>query len=225
MDFIFDSRLVLYLPLYQLDGASFMSKDAYGHLCTKTGALWRLEGHYFDGDDSISAGNAPSIASTVSDFTVLAWVKGAGNQAAYTAMAIAHNDFSAALRSWLLGFQLNDYKIRVSLSANGVNNAKDYYSSMNVLDNSWHQVGFTFKDGVLTLYNNGVADPNPTKTVDNAITACQLTTSNVQVGSCLNTGVPSNWFVGSIPEGLIYTPALPAQGVMRNYLATKWRYQ
>ena len=59
MNFIFDPYLVLYLPLYELDGASFMSKDAYGHLCTVIGALWRPNGRYFDGiDDRIDLGIA-----------------------------------------------------------------------------------------------------------------------------------------------------------------------
>ena len=42
MGFIFDPSLVLYLSLWKLDGDSFMSKDAYGHLCTVTGALYSI---------------------------------------------------------------------------------------------------------------------------------------------------------------------------------------
>ena len=33
MDYIFDSSVALYLPLCELDGTSFQSKDAYGHMC------------------------------------------------------------------------------------------------------------------------------------------------------------------------------------------------
>ena len=32
MEFIVDPYLVLHLPLSELDGKSFMSRDAYGHL-------------------------------------------------------------------------------------------------------------------------------------------------------------------------------------------------
>lgn len=35
--FILDPRLVLYLPLWKLDGASFADHSAYGHLCTVKG--------------------------------------------------------------------------------------------------------------------------------------------------------------------------------------------
>ena len=57
-DFIFDPSLALYLPLYELDGASFVSRDAYGYLCTITGASWKLRGYKFDGVDDY--GQAPS---------------------------------------------------------------------------------------------------------------------------------------------------------------------
>ena len=42
--FKLDPSLVLYLPLYELDGSSFRSRDAYGHLATVTGALWTPQG-------------------------------------------------------------------------------------------------------------------------------------------------------------------------------------
>ena len=65
MNFIYDPSLVLYLPFYQLDGASFMSKDKHGYPCTVTGALWRPDGHYFDGtDDKIVVPDAASLDIT-----------------------------------------------------------------------------------------------------------------------------------------------------------------
>ena len=74
MDFIFDPSLVLYLPLYELDGASFISKDANGHLCTVTGALWRPNGHYFDGtDDKIDCGAGTNLA-VANEITIEAWI-------------------------------------------------------------------------------------------------------------------------------------------------------
>ena len=44
-----------YLPLFRVDGSSFMEGSAYGHLMTEVGAYWRAGeygyGHYFDGSD------------------------------------------------------------------------------------------------------------------------------------------------------------------------------
>src|SRR3990167_7681164 len=78
-DFIYDSSLVLYLPLWKLDGSSFMSKDAYGHLCTVTGATWSKQGRIVDGTDdklALSDTDASSpLNFTTSDFTLEMWLK------------------------------------------------------------------------------------------------------------------------------------------------------
>ncbi len=59
-----DPYLALHLPLHELDGNSFMSKDAYGHLCTASGGLWTPQGRSFDGvDDRIEVPASPGIIS------------------------------------------------------------------------------------------------------------------------------------------------------------------
>ncbi|MDO8687497.1 MAG: hypothetical protein Q7K41_02790, partial [Dehalococcoidales bacterium] len=81
MDFIFDPSLVLYLPLYEPDSSSLMSKDAYGHLAAVTGATWGTLGRTFDGsDDQIDCGNASSLVTafggdTTGSYTYLWWQK------------------------------------------------------------------------------------------------------------------------------------------------------
>ena len=57
-----DPYCKLYLPLWKLDGNSFMSKDAYGHLCTNYGSLWTPQGRKFDGvDDYVEVPFSESI--------------------------------------------------------------------------------------------------------------------------------------------------------------------
>ena len=72
MDYIRDNSLVLDLPLYKLDGTKFKSQDAYGHLCTVTGALWRLTHRNFDGDDDINLSDPAALGLTA--LTILVWV-------------------------------------------------------------------------------------------------------------------------------------------------------
>ena len=77
MDFIFDPSLVLYLPLGQLDGTSFVSQDAYGHLCTVTGTVWGSRGRYFDGaDDLVNANAAINAIQDLSVGIIMAWFNG-----------------------------------------------------------------------------------------------------------------------------------------------------
>ena len=73
--FALDPSCVLYLPLWKLDGDSFMSKDAYGHLCTNHGALWTPRGRRFDGeDDYVDCGSDTSLDLT-DEITIEAWMK------------------------------------------------------------------------------------------------------------------------------------------------------
>lgn len=75
MNFIFDPSLVLYLPLYELDGNSFASRDKHGHLCTATGALWTPQGRSFDGIDDYLTLPVSTCWNFSGDFTVIIWVK------------------------------------------------------------------------------------------------------------------------------------------------------
>ena len=69
-----DPYCKLYLPLRKLDGDSFMSKDAYGHLCTNYGSLWTPQGRSFDGvDDYVDCGNKPSLDLT--KWTIEFWTR------------------------------------------------------------------------------------------------------------------------------------------------------
>lgn len=72
-DFIYDPSLALYLPLYELDGASIMDRSAYGYSCSVSGALWAPNGHWFDGsNDEITH---PTLLDTFpSALTLIAWV-------------------------------------------------------------------------------------------------------------------------------------------------------
>ena len=71
--FICDPALALYLPLHELDGGAFKSRDSHGHLATVTGALWTPGGRYFDGnDDVITIADLPQL-NNAANATILGW--------------------------------------------------------------------------------------------------------------------------------------------------------
>ena len=64
---------VLALDLKRKDGASFMSDDCYGHLCTNYGSKWQLDGRYFNGvGNYVDCGDTDILKP--SKFTLEAWV-------------------------------------------------------------------------------------------------------------------------------------------------------
>jgi len=209
--FIPDPGLALYLPLYEMDGTSFMSKDAYGHLCTATGALWRPSGRYFDGvDDSIIVPHSATLAIT-NVLTVIAWVRttDAGHQV-------------------IIGKNYKEYEVGIAQS---VSRIQIYYgdgtnftnaeldSTPNVWDGNFHHIGVIIrKDGSGCT---SVVDGNFIETVAGAAKTGGGT-ADVYVG--VRNDQTLDWD-GTIGEIQIYNRALTPQEIQHNYLATKWRYR
>ncbi|KKN36480.1 hypothetical protein LCGC14_0773030 [marine sediment metagenome] len=72
--FVLDPSLVLYLPLYELDGQVVASKDAHGHKCTVTKATYTASGRTFGTDADVET---PSLGLTdADDYTICEWYEG-----------------------------------------------------------------------------------------------------------------------------------------------------
>ena len=211
-DFIFDPSLVLYLPLGKLDGASFMSRDAYGHLCTVTGALCTPRGRDFDGtDDYVGCGTDIFMAATFAGgFTVEAWLN----------VDTLDDDYQAAI----------SIKGRLELGVYATTDKAylfvyDDPGSCWVLGDSaistgrWYHIAGTW-DGVTNkIFVNGVQQAD-------------TDTSNVpalDVSRAITIGAHYNGTVrnldGLIGEVRVYSRALSPLEIQCNHLATKWRYR
>ncbi len=224
MDFVFDPSLVLYLPLWKLDGASIMSQDAYGHACTVTGALGRPHGHYFDGSDDyitiaanstlqsltvgsievwakfddLNSNRMPFAASDIGDATSymgLYWISADGNM-----WAICYNDGSELYNAKFAGTGLT---------------AGQWYHFVLVQDGTEPDL---YLDTI--KYDLATGEPDPTGWF-----ADVLNIDTVTVGIARRSG--GNYFDhnGNIGEVRVYNRALTPLEIQHNYLATKWRYK
>ena len=209
-DFIYDPSLVLYLPLYELDGASFLSRDAYGHLCTATGAGWRLQGRNFDGlDDKVTFPDT-GFPSGNSSRTVLMWVN-----------LDALKDKQAFME---YGNRVNDQAILFYAMAGapdqlyvGKYGANASAGAVALVALTWQLIGFTF-DGTqtITYYLDGAALGTAT------LAGIGTVLDHCYIGDGWN--VADN-FDGVMGEVWVYNRALTLAEIQHNYLATKWRYQ
>ncbi len=216
MDFIFDPGLVLYLPLYELDGASFTSRDAYGHLCAVTGAVWTPQGRSFDGVyDFINCGN-PVALQMANDFTVEVWISIATSQGGTYWDIISHGHSATGGWVWQATTAVGPNSLR-ALYGNGTDITGPAFTP-DLRDGSFHHLisvkksvgnSEVFVDGV---YNNGSSRP-----LD-----IPLTGANVNIGR--DSG-GSRYVKGIIGEVRIYRRVLSPLEIQRNYLATKWRYR
>lgn len=199
MNFVQDPSLSLYLPLYQLEDASFMSKDAYGRLCTVTGALWGTNGRYLDGsDDEIDLGS-PILSG---DFTIDTWASGT-----------ADGNDRPIVDQYGVG-QTGRFLLRQSANRFQVGLQSTWRSSITpVVTGRPFHIAATRAGGAITLLINGQIE----NTGSDATTVYQ--------GVNTHLGGPYGRWKGHIHEIRIYQRALTPLEIQYNYLATKWRYQ
>ncbi len=204
--FIRDPSLVFDAPLYQLDGAKFMSKDAYGHLCSVTGARRGFNWWDFDGvDDFISCGVIKDVSS---EFTISIWMK----------FDTAHTGalFAGTTSRWrpFIGFNL-DSTIQIIAHPND-----GYLVSTIVLDiPGWYFITARFKDKYKAISIDGALDLEETDPTYSA----GWDTAGHKIGARAATS--EMFFDGLIGEVWVYNRLLSLLEDQRNYLATKWRYR
>jgi len=213
-DFIFDPSLVLYLPLYKLDGASFMSKDAYGHLCTVTsGPLWTAQGLVFDGSaDKLQAtftgcsGTQNAGAKTISFWVYTPNTTGLGNL-----VCCSDNHGS----NWEIYRATDDPALSYYATGETATVSYDFVTSVFtfitlIIDGS--------KDEILWFVN-----------ADYISTSSSANFGSDNGGNVLNIGVDNagapTYANGTFGALWIYNRRQTPQEILHNYLATKWRYQ
>jgi len=209
-EYILDPSLVLYLPLYMLDGTAIMSRDAYGHSCTVTGAIWTPQGYSFDGDDQITVPATSALDFTTGNFTFIFWINPTN---------FAANRFIYSRGVWDAdGFDTFIYDetglpaLRIHIPGGGTNNC----ISGLALTAGVFQMHTIVRSGTqIIFYKNTTQSISDTSAID-------ATTANrtAYIGS--KNGASN--FIGSIGEVLIYNRALTPAEIQRNYQATKWRY-
>ena len=212
MDFIYDPYLVLYLPMYRLDGASFRSRDAYGHLCTAAGSLWRPDGRRFDGIDDKVDIPYTSILNP-NQFTLSLWVKVTGGQGTDRSPVTSRQAMPSAGGYIFYARSTNVWEFWIG------NVTWGNTTGGSVVLNEWTYLTATYNNGTTNHYENGVFKGKLTKTL--------LVNSSkpFRIGAGATEGTGDFWFPGTVGEVALYRRALTPLEIQHNYVATKWRYR
>jgi len=211
-DFIFDPSLVLYLPLHKLDGASFMSRDAYGHLCTVTGALWRPYGRYFDGSDDYISVTSPW--SPTARFSFECWYQpdtGYGNHTAAKLVQKGYHELSISNTTGKVRFTVyNSTPTAYSALDDVALTVGELYHLLGTYDPTDNKVRL-YRDGALVKVGDTFTGDLP-----------DCSSFPFSIGG---VALSNRQAKGLIGEVRIYNRALSPLEIQHNYLATKWRYQ
>lgn len=217
-DFVLNPYVRLYLPLWKRDGAKIASDDAYGHLCTVTGAVWGAQGRTIDAtDDHIVIGAAETLLFGTGDFTICAWFKAT---ASATNKVVIGND-NGGNPYYLLRVSATTGFAYFAYRDTGVNSVACQDAAD--LTGAFHFLMGTRVGGTACLYVDGALVSTNT---DAAVTGSVNTGGLDDIGCDYNGGT-RRWFAnGIIGELAAYKgKALTLPEVQNLYLATKWRYQ
>lgn len=211
-----DPSLVLHLPLRELDGDSFMSRDAYGHLATVTGATWTPHGRIFDGTDDYITVPYHAILNLRVDFTIIMWVNPDAPVAADGFFISNGRDNADGYMIYIQGLSEGKGKIRFQTNQSAAK--QNTYSEYVIQPSVWQQVGFVKKGTVATLYHNGI---DVTAATDTHID-CASSSRDTFLG-IFGYSLGAEW-VGGIALTQIFNRAFTPLEIQHNYLATKDRY-
>ncbi len=201
-----DPYLVFSVDLAKHDGATFMSDDAYGHLCTVTGATWGSQGRTFDGiNDIINAGRDGLLSNIQSPVSFEAWVYSNAYETSY---------MMALTKVGCLELRLNGVTGKPEFVVNDLGTAL-YPTAL--VNSTWNHLVGTYNLVNIGISVNGGA---PTSAAFSTAVS-ENSTANVIIG-----GRPTTYmWVGIIGEVRIYNRVLTQSEIQYNYQATKWRYR
>lgn len=227
MKFVFDPGLVFYLPLHGLDGPSFISREAYGHPCTVTGAVWTPQGRYFDGvDDKIVLPDSALWAFGTNPFTMEFWAR--TRSVTSPRDLFSHGDDSDVNYFMLRKSDGSAGYILVWLQAAGATalkfNTPPVFTANRWLHFALVRLSDADSAGAWAAYADGNA-VSLTKSAGNWNASILDYSAGPRLGSRLSGGTDYEFWDGDMGEVRIYRRALTAHEIRRNYLATKWRYQ
>lgn len=209
MEIIRDPYLKFYADLTKHDGASFMSDDAYGHLCTVTGALWTPQGRDFDGSTNKVTISDCSALDITDAITLMAWVyhDAAANEVFFGKWGATDESYS------LLMDAAEKLQFRFS-SGGAVLDTGD-----TALDEkTWYLLAGTYDGAIVRTLVNGAYDGDGTANAGKI----DSTAEDLYVG----WGISNTYaWDGKVREAWVLNRALTLQEILNTYLATKWRYR
>lgn len=151
---IYDPNLAFYVDFSKHDGTTFQSDDAYGKLCTATGAAWGTNGRTFVAatPDYIEA-TAPQLNFTSGDFSMVARIY--IDILATTRYLVVMTDNNA--NGWLTYIDASGVLVVFTYQA-GAASQFSVGNAGGLVISTWYTLGFSRHGDTITLYKNGVED-------------------------------------------------------------------
>ena len=218
--FVYDPSCVLYVPFWKRDGITFISDDAFGHLCTVTDATWGIQGRSYDdvGDQIISANSTAFEVTSSTGFTLGCWVKKTAADQSMLGIGFCNNPTqSQRMELWVQQNDAGSNFVYVFSTSGGGSSSIAAISA-----GAWHQL-------VVSQASNATGN-NCLVYLDGVLYASVAvlgypTWTGGTIACAIGNNANSLPFKGTYGEAFAFNRGIIAQEIQRNYQATKWRYK
>ena len=214
--FALDPYCKLYLPFWKLDGNSFMSKDAHGHLCTNHGSIWTPQGRKFDGVDDYV--DIPYNFGQPNELSIELWFQ--TTEASWdTIFGQTNIQPPSAASAYISVFAIKDTGVLRAELWTG--SRQEISTSFSVRDGNWHHAVMVGNVNIQSLYVDGqlIGSRNGTISQDWWLYSF-IGTGFDDTGR----GFPAqtwHYFNGLIDEVRIYNRALSEEEIRAHFLGAR----
>lgn len=220
LDIPVDPKMVFYARLWEKNAPIFISSDVFAQLMSKTGAIWRPNGYYFDGtDDLFNLGNIELFNFGTSDFTIeCIYYRTGGVEGAEPFSKSGGSGIGASP-----AYDLQPLYDRWFIQKDATHWTLIYATYPCATLNKWLHVICDRQDATLTLMVNGVLSNNaPTTSLGGIGTGLNITnTYNAKIGA--NDYSYTAWYKGIISEVIVYKRVLSYAEKINHYVGARKR--
>ena len=178
------------------------------------GSCYRLNGT----TDYIYIADNDSVFNPQTEMTAFLWVKGSVQQDSKGFFTQFNYGVDIDERAWALRpCSMGDSKVEVIIDhlGDGLTTRKNYKSFTSILDNRWHYVGFTWNNGTLKLYVDGLEEKDVV--YDDSFTTIHNSSSAISVGSFFASGIPAGFFNGDVDYPILFNKAISSAQIQEKY--------
>lgn len=176
----------------------------------------------FDGtDDYVSVPRNNLLTGTITQFTVLHWVKLTELTKTWNLISSIWNDSGATNDKYMFHFAIQNPYLNLYISSSGDNFTLSAQEATSFTTNAWNMVGFTVNctNSTVNIYRNSAVVASGSYN----FASVPNVTQNFVIANKVNT-LAGGSFNGNIVNGLIYNRALSAAEIQQNFNAARGRF-